>query len=100
MKVVLTPTAIADLEDIGEWIARDSPANAARFLTQLRQRCLHLGEYPKAYPLVPRYEHRGIRRRPFQDYLIFYRASGDRVEILHVLHGARDYEPLLFPSEP
>jgi plasmid stabilization system protein ParE len=25
--------------------------------------------------------------------------KGDRVVILHILHGARDYEPLLFPDE-
>jgi plasmid stabilization system protein ParE len=31
------------------------------------------------------------------DYLVFYRVTGSRVEILHVLHGARDYELLLYP---
>jgi plasmid stabilization system protein ParE len=42
---------------------------------------------PLAYPLVPRYESRGIRRRPVGDYLIFYRLQDNRVEIVHILHS-------------
>jgi toxin ParE1/3/4 len=52
---------------------------------------------PLAYPLVPRYESGGIRRRPVGDYLISYRLQDSRIEIVHILHGARDYEALLFP---
>jgi toxin ParE1/3/4 len=48
--------------------------------------------------VVPRYEHLGIRRRPFGNYLIFYRVGADAIEVVHILHGARDYEPLLFPE--
>ncbi|WP_334265234.1 type II toxin-antitoxin system RelE/ParE family toxin [Bradyrhizobium amphicarpaeae] len=47
----------------------------------------------------PRYEHKGIRRRPFGSYLIFYRVGNDAIEVIHVLHGARNYEPLLFPED-
>jgi len=39
-----------------------------------------------------------VRRRPHGNYLIFYRVGAEQVEILHVLHGARDYEPILFPA--
>jgi plasmid stabilization system protein ParE len=31
--------------------------------------------------------------------LIFYRIEADRVVIVHVLHGARDHESLLFPEQ-
>ncbi|MEH2524525.1 plasmid stabilization system protein ParE [Bradyrhizobium sp. AZCC 2176] len=50
-------------------------------------------------PLAPRYEHLGIRRRPFGRFLIFYRVNKDAIEVVHILHGARDYEFLLFPGE-
>ncbi|MBB5518745.1 plasmid stabilization system protein ParE [Amphiplicatus metriothermophilus] len=30
--------------------------------------------------------------------MIFYRIEVDAVEILHVIHGARDYERILFPE--
>lgn len=37
----------------------------------------------------------GIRSLPvpgFRNYLIFYRIQGDQLEIIRVLHGARDLE--------
>lgn len=98
MRVAFTETAVADLESIFEWIARENPPRAAAFLELLRERCLQLGELPRMFPLVPRYESLGVRRRPIGDYCIFYRVSVDTVAILHVLHGARDYESLLFPD--
>jgi plasmid stabilization system protein ParE len=96
--VVLTPEAEFDLETIAQYIARDSLTTALSFVHELREKCLGLAEAPRGYPLVPRYEHLGIRRRPFGNYLIFYRIGVDAIEILHVLHGARDYEILLFPE--
>jgi plasmid stabilization system protein ParE len=53
---------------------------------------------PRSFPLLPGREESGIRRRPYGDYLIFYRIA-DAVEVLHVLHGAVDDERLLFPDE-
>jgi hypothetical protein len=35
-------------------------------------RAMRLGDNPLAFPLVPRHEHSGIRRRVFGNYLIFY----------------------------
>jgi toxin ParE1/3/4 len=58
-----------------------------------------LAETPRAYPLVPRYEQFGIRRRPFGRFLIFYRIGVDAIEVIHILHGARNYESLLFLDE-
>ena len=47
---------------------------------------------------MPRYEHWGIRRCVHGNYLIFYRVREDAVDIVHVLHGAMDYESMLFPD--
>jgi toxin ParE1/3/4 len=96
--VVLTTLAEADLEHIGDTIAVDSPARALSFIQELRDRCETLAQFPKAYPLVPRYEDRGVRRRVHGNYSIFYRIGLETIDVLHVLHSARDYEPLLFPE--
>src|SRR3954468_5040075 len=64
----------------------------------LREKCLALVVAPRGCPLVPRYEHHGIRRRAFGSYLIFYRVGPEAIEVVHILHGARDYDPLLFPE--
>jgi toxin ParE1/3/4 len=99
MIVVITAAAEHDLESIADRIAQDNPTRALTFLAELRRRCETLIDTPEGYALVPRYEVLGIRGRPYRDYLIFYRVAGDTIKILHVLHGARDYEAILFPEE-
>jgi plasmid stabilization system protein ParE len=98
MKVVITEPAEADLEAIGDRIARDNPERALTFVRELRQSCATLSDLPYGYALVRRYEHTGVRRRVHGNYLIFYRIVGEMIVILHVLHGARDYEAILFPE--
>jgi plasmid stabilization system protein ParE len=96
--VVLTAEAESDLENIAKYIARDSVTAALSVVNELREKCLALADAPRGYPLVPRYEHLSIRRRPFGKYLIFYRIGAEPIEVIHVLHGARDYEALLSPE--
>jgi plasmid stabilization system protein ParE len=97
--VRIAAPAQADLEAIGDWIAQNSPARALTFVAELREACLTLAELPEGYPLVPRYKGAGIRRRVYGSYLIFYRVLGREIQVLHVLHGARDYGAILFPDE-
>ncbi|MGP4671267.1 type II toxin-antitoxin system RelE/ParE family toxin [Agrobacterium salinitolerans] len=100
MIVVLTDEAKADLDRIGDFIAADNPRRAETFVVELLDRCSRLVEMPRAYPLVARYEQTGVRRRPYmKTTLFFYRVTGTRVEILHILNGAQDHEPILFPQD-
>jgi plasmid stabilization system protein ParE len=99
MNVVLTASAEADLESLGDWIAQSNPARALTFVRDIRERCDGLVDIPYAYPLIPRYEHGGIRRRLHVSYLIFYRIAGETIVVLRVLHGARHYEAILFPQD-
>jgi len=99
MKVALTAEALGDLEQIGDYIARDNPSRAASFVDELIGKARELGELPRGFPLVPRYEHLGIRRRAHGNYLIFYRVGPDLVSVIHILQGARDYEALLFREQ-
>ena len=99
MIVILTETAIADLVAIGRHIKTDNPQRAETFVAEIKSRCHQLGAMPKAFALVPRHERSGVRRRPYRDYLIFYRIVADTIEVLHILHGAQDYEAILFPDE-
>jgi plasmid stabilization system protein ParE len=54
---------------------------------------------PLAYPLLPGREATRLRRAVHGNYLIFYRIDPDHVVVVHVLHGARDYDAILFPDE-
>ncbi len=99
MRVVVTEAALADLVGIGRAIVMDAPARAEPFVAELHDCCLRLADMPRAYPLLPNRENSGVRRRVHGAYLIFYRIGEDAVEVLHILHGARDYERILFPEE-
>lgn len=99
MKVVITDAAWADMLAIGRAIGEDSPLRAETFVEELFDRCIGIGRMPRAYPLVPGREESGIRRRVFGNYLIFYRVAREKIEVLHIFHGARDYEPILFPED-
>jgi plasmid stabilization system protein ParE len=98
MRVVITAAAKADLLAIRRYIEADNPTRAVSFTEELLDRCQALADTPRAYPLVPRYEHFGIRRCVHGHYLIFYRLQPQQIEVIHVLQGARDIEALLFGS--
>lgn len=95
MKVVFTAAAEADLEAIADWIDEDNPARAVTFARALRERCLSLADKPNRFPVARRVAGQVFRKFVYRDYLIFYRVLADRVEIAHILHGARDWAALL-----
>ncbi|CAN7635487.1 type II toxin-antitoxin system RelE/ParE family toxin [Pararhizobium sp. LjRoot238] len=96
MIVEFSDEAESDLEQIADYIAKDNPRRALSFVQELRGKCEALTASPKGFPLVPRYEQHGIRRRVHGSYLIFYRVEDEHVVIVHVLHGAMDYAAILF----
>jgi toxin ParE1/3/4 len=98
VKVVITDAAKLNLIAIGDYIRPHNPERAASFVEELLDHCQALAELPRRHPLVPRYEHHGIHRCVHADYLIFYRVGTELVEVIHILHGDQDFEPLLFPN--
>lgn len=99
MKVRFSDAALGDLRRIGDYIAQDSPLRATDFVRALRERAMQLADNPLAFPPVPRHERSGIRRRVFRGYLIFYQIEANTVFIVRILHGAQDYEAVLFGDE-
>ncbi len=99
MRVVLSAQAKADLREIAFYIARHNKVRAISFVRELQRKATEIGEMPRAFPVVPRYEHHSVRRRVHRDYLIFYRVETSRIFVIHILHGARDYAALLFPDD-
>jgi toxin ParE1/3/4 len=98
MQVVITDEAWSDILSIARYISRDNPNRAVTFANELRESCRALGSAPEAYPLLPTRPDDGIRRKPHGHYLIFYRVNRSNVEVLHVLHGMRDIDRILFPA--
>ncbi len=88
MKLRWTVPALRDLEEIGDFIARDNPAAADRVVTRILDQAEGLTIHPHVGRpgRVP-----GTRELVIADtpYLVPYRVRGDDVQILAVLHGAR-----------
>ena len=94
MRVDISGTAENDLEEIGDYIARDNPARALSFVAELRAACQRIGAAPLA--TAPRPElGPGMRSGPEGRYVIFLKVERNRVLIVRVLHGARDRSSLL-----
>ena len=91
MKVEFSRPAHRDLIAIEDWFGHDNPAAAIRIADDLMRAARGLGRFPPRFRAVPGTD---IRRRAVGPYLIFYRVT-DRVEIVRILHGARDWLALL-----
>lgn len=90
-----TRRARADLLDIWLEIAKSDPAAADRLYDRLEDHVTVLAQFPKAGVARPDIaeEARILVESP---YLILYRVRPDEVQIVRVLHGARDIGLKLF----
>jgi toxin ParE1/3/4 len=89
MRFRFSRRAEADIEGIGDYIARDNPDRAATFVAELRAHCRVLADFPEAAPLRPGLGN-DIRMAVHGRYLILYVARGELLEIRRVVHGARN----------
>lgn len=99
MKVVFSEAARNDLLRIGDYIVEDNPLRALTFIDKLEERCMQLEHHPLAYLVLARRPLSNIRRLVHGHYTVFYSVGREAVHILHILHGAMDYERILFPEE-
>lgn len=86
--------AVRDLNNICEYIARNSSKAASELFDVIRQKCKVVAEFPN---MGKPYERLASNLRGFRvrDYLIFYYPRADGIDIARVLRGDRDLE-LLF----
>jgi toxin ParE1/3/4 len=94
----LSQDARADLRAIWSFIAADSTRAADRFIDRLGEKFVLLAARPELGRRLDELEP-GIRRLPVGAYLIFYRHDARGIEIVRVLHGARNIEQLFGPDE-
>ena len=92
-RVLFSSRALSDLEEIGEYISRDNSEAAARVILDIGDKAEVLAEHSEIgrnrTDLLP-----NLRSFPCGNYVIFYYPIEDGVEIVRVLHGARDIEEL------
>ena len=96
--VDITPSAEADIAEIWDYIAQDSPANAEAFVLALEEQIASLEKYPERCSRIPENEILGTSYRHliYGSYRTIFRIAGPRVVILRVIHGARLLDTSLF----
>lgn len=97
MRLRLSALVPGDLEEIADYIARDNPREAARFLRQLRARMREIAKRPQLYRLRPELGE-DARLAIEGNYVILFRICGGLVRIERVLHGSRNLFPIVDES--
>lgn len=103
-RVVYLPAAERDIDLIAQYIAADNLEAALRFYEAVQDEARKIAAMPGLGALWfeagdQLSDLRGCIISGFRKYIIFYRAVSDQIEVVRVLHGARDLKPAI-RSEP
>ena len=97
-RIVRTPRAKADALVIGRFLAEQTGSRsvALRFLDKIDAKLKFLAQFPLAGESRPELAP-DVRSFPVGNHVIFYRPSGNGIDVLRILHGARDI-PRIFKT--
>lgn len=87
--VVWLDDAISDLLEIMAYISAENPGAARRLKSRFDSTLLPVKAHPYLYPLGRIAGTREIVAHP--NYVIVYRATPDRIEVVSVLHARQSY---------
>ena len=98
MRVVKRRRDTQDIDEHAAYIASHNPRAGYRFLEMVEETFEVLARHPRIGS--PRFHHivSGLRAFPvgsFESYIVLYFVAAGRVQVVRVLHGARDLEELL-----
>ena len=91
--VVIRPQAAADLAEIWAYIAEDSPDHADAFLDRIDKEFRALARRPRMGRTRPELSP-ALRSIPVGCYVVFYVPRTGGIDVVRVLHGARDLDSL------
>ena len=97
MRIVWTQEALDRLSDIEDFISKDSPQRAARFINYLVQRGEGVSKNPRIGRTVPEISISHVKEIIAQKYRIVYPIQENRIEILKCVFcgGKMNHETLL-----
>ena len=93
-KIIWTKSAWTDLEEIADYITKDSEYYAAALVRDIRDASRTLGTLAQRGRIVPEFQDPLIRELLVGNYRLIYRSARTAVYILGVIHGARDLDAL------
>ena len=105
MTFVVRPKARRDIQDVADYIAADNLEASDRFIDEAYSAFEALASMPMMGS-ARRFRREGLkglrlwRIQGFEKYLVVYRPWPDGVEVIRVLHGARNLERLMGGCRP
>ncbi|WP_224240635.1 type II toxin-antitoxin system RelE/ParE family toxin [Hyalangium gracile] len=100
LEVRWTERALKDLRAIGDYIARDSPEAAERWVATLLAAAEAAAATPMAGRRVPELRRDDVREVFRKSYRIVYRLREHTLEVLTVFEGHRLFRRDTVPEEP
>ena len=91
MRIVWSPLALERLSEIADYIARDNPSAAQRWVAQVFRRVGQLERFPERGRAVPETRRRDIREILYPPYRVIYRLRAAQVAILTVRHSKQRF---------
>jgi plasmid stabilization system protein ParE len=94
MRVVWTEPAETDLDDLFDYIARDSPIYAERFVDRILDAVVKLAELPRIGRQVPEANSDHVRELIVQSQRVIYANDDDQdtINILALVHVRQDLQ--------
>jgi toxin ParE1/3/4 len=78
---------------VAEYISRDSESYAATVVRELVAAARSLRVLADRGRQVPEYDDPSVRELIVRKYRLVYRVQPERVEVLRIIHGAREMPP-------
>ena len=91
-KVVWAYAAEEDLSAAATYIHNDSPAYATSFVNRALQAGRSLSQLAERGRMVPEFRDKSIREIFVYSYRLIYRIERDRISIIGLIHGRRDFQ--------
>ena len=92
-RIIKSPAAEKDLDDIWDYIAEDNPDRAVQFLRMLEEKLDTLAQTPQIGRLREELAPK-LRSFPVKNCIIFYEPLEDGIFIVRVLHTSRDIDTI------
>jgi addiction module RelE/StbE family toxin len=89
-----------DLHEIGDFIARDKPKAAARWVNRILDAVERVAVLPNSGRAVPEIGRDDIREIILEDYRIIYQIYDDRIIVLTVFEGHMRLSERYIPAPP
>ncbi|MEQ8694446.1 MAG: type II toxin-antitoxin system RelE/ParE family toxin [Gammaproteobacteria bacterium] len=90
-RLILSPSAVADLEGIYRYIAEDDPTAAGDQVERILTTADGLCDFPERGRSRP-YLAPNLRSCVRDNYVVFYYPHADRIDVARVLHSKMDIE--------